>query len=106
MSKNCDESFTERLKAAERRHGLSAQEHQEQEPCVPQDTQKANQSLMRVALQVGTEMFSALLVGVAIGWELDHWLGTKAVFLIIFAILGGCAGVLSVWRLVRSMETS
>ena len=103
MRKNDLESFSARLSAAESRYGLVSQE---QEASALGDSQKANQSLVRIALRVGTEMFSALFVGGAIGWELDHWLRTKAVFLIVFAILGGCAGVLNVWRLVRSMETS
>ena len=103
MRKNDLESFSARLSAAERRYGLVSQE---QEASALGDSQKANQSLVRIALRVGTEMFSALLVGVAIGWELDHWFGVKAVFLIIFSFLGGAAGVLSVWRLVRSTETS
>ncbi|MBQ5478649.1 MAG: AtpZ/AtpI family protein [Acetobacter sp.] len=103
MSKNNEESFDARLSAAERRYGLVSQG---QELSASNGSQKVNQSLVRIALQVGTEMFSALLVGVAIGWELDHWFGVKAVFLIIFSFLGGAAGVLSVWRLVRSTETS
>ena len=103
MSENNEESFDARLSAAERRCGLVSQG---QELPALNDSQKVNQSLIRIALQVGTEMFSALLVGVAIGWELDHWFGMRAIFLIIFAFLGGCAGVLSVWRLVRSTETS
>lgn len=49
-------------------------------------------------------MLSALIVGVAIGWELDHWLKTRAVFLVIFALMGGGAGVLNVWRLVKSID--
>ncbi|MFT9323118.1 MAG: F0F1 ATP synthase assembly protein I, partial [Acetobacter sp.] len=33
-----------------------------------------------------------------------HWLHTRALFLVIFALLGGSAGMLNVWRLVRTMD--
>jgi len=41
-----------------------------------------------------------LVVGVGIGWLLDHWLHTTPVFLGIFVLLGGVAGVLNVYRLM------
>jgi ATP synthase protein I len=49
---------------------------------------------------VGVELVSALVVAVAIGWGLDHWLHTMPLFLIIFVLLGGVAGVMNVWRLM------
>ncbi|GBQ81738.1 ATP synthase F0 subunit iota [Gluconacetobacter johannae DSM 13595] len=58
-----------------------------------------------VVLRAGTEMVSALVVGVALGWGLDRWLGTRPAFLILFTFLGGAAGVLNVWRLVRPDDT-
>jgi len=51
-------------------------------------------------MRVGVELVSALVVAVAIGWGLDHWLHTLPLFLIISVVLGGAAGVLNVWRLV------
>jgi ATP synthase protein I len=53
---------------------------------------------MGIALRVGVEMVSALLVAVAIGWGLDRWLGTRPILLAVFVLLGGAAGVLNVWR--------
>lgn len=100
MDKDHDDSFNARLKAAERRHGLVEEEKK------PDPVQAADQSLASLALRAGTEMISALVVGVAIGWGLDHWLGTRAIFLVIFALLGGCAGVFNVWRLVRLIDGS
>jgi ATP synthase protein I len=44
------------------------------------------------------ELVSALAVAVAIGWGLDRWLHTMPLFLVIFVLLGGAAGVLNVWR--------
>jgi ATP synthase protein I len=53
----------------------------------------------RIGVRVGVEMVSALVVAVAIGWGLDRWLGTTPVFLGVFVLLGGAAGVLNVWRM-------
>jgi ATP synthase protein I len=45
-------------------------------------------------------MVSALAVAVVIGWYLDHWLHTLPLFLVLFVLLGGAAGVANVWRMV------
>ncbi|GAN59459.1 AtpZ/AtpI family protein [Acetobacter cibinongensis] len=95
MGEESNESFAKRLDAAERRSGKLVKE--EKAAAQGQD----EQSLPALALRAGTEMISALVVGVAIGWGLDHWFKTRAIFLIIFALLGGSAGVLNVWRLVK-----
>ena len=52
-----------------------------------------------VGLRVGIELVSAIIVGVAIGYGLDWLLGTKPVFIAVFVLLGGAAGVLNVWRI-------
>ncbi len=49
-------------------------------------------------LRIGTELVSALIVGVGIGLLLDYWLGTKPWLLMLFFVLGGAAGVLNVFR--------
>jgi ATP synthase protein I len=55
-------------------------------------------SPLGIGLRVGVELVSALVVAVAIGWGLDFWLGTRPIFLAVFVLLGGAAGVLNVWR--------
>jgi ATP synthase protein I len=60
-------------------------------------------SPLAIALRVGVEMVSALIVGVGIGWGLDRWLGTAPVLLAVFTLLGGAAGVANVWRVVGPM---
>ncbi|KON65653.1 ATP synthase protein I [Komagataeibacter europaeus] len=87
-----DESFDRRLEAARERMNPPAP--------AARDT-GGTMSDLGLVIRSGTELVSALVVGVAIGWGLDHWLHTKPWFLIIFSLLGGVAGVLNVWRLVR-----
>jgi len=87
-------SFDDRLKGARQRQGLEKSET----ALAPQARTDSGLGMM---LRAGTEMVSALAVGVAIGLGLDHWLHMRALFLILFALLGGVAGVLNVWRLVK-----
>jgi ATP synthase protein I len=55
------------------------------------------------ALRIGVEIVAALIVGVAIGYFLDQWLGTKPWFLLLFFILGAAAGFMNVFRVVGGM---
>jgi len=87
-------SFDDRLKDARKRQGL-------EKPETASAASAQADAGLGIVLRAGTEMVSALAVGVAIGLGLDRWLGTKVVFLILFAFLGGAAGVLNVWRLVK-----
>ena len=86
-------SFDQRLQAARTRQGLDP------EPPTTDQT-AADATAMAVVFRVGAELVSALLVGLAIGWTLDHFLKTRPLFLILFVLLGGIAGIINVWRLV------
>ena len=55
------------------------------------------------AWRVGVELVSALVVGVAIGYLLDRWLGTRPWLLILFFVLGSAAGLLNVFRLTAGL---
>jgi len=54
------------------------------------------------ALRVGVELVAALAVGLAIGWGVDRWLGTRPWGLVVFFFLGAAAGMLNVYRAVQS----
>jgi ATP synthase protein I len=89
-----DASFEERLNAARGRQGLDGPP--------PGDSRlqadPLSGSALAIGLRVGVELVAALAVGVAIGWFLDRWLHTRPVFLGIFVLLGGAAGIRNVWR--------
>ncbi len=57
---------------------------------------------MGFAFRITTELVAAVVVGVAAGWALDLWLGSKPWFLILFFFLGVAAGVLNVYRVTQS----
>ncbi len=55
-------------------------------------------------LRIATELVVAIAVGFGAGWGLDHWLGTKPWFLVLFIVLGAVAGILNVVRAAHSAE--
>jgi ATP synthase protein I len=59
-----------------------------------------------LGLRIGVEMVSALGVGLAIGWGLDRWLGTKPWLMVVFFFLGAAAGILNVYRAAQGMDDS
>ena len=94
-------SFEERLKAARSRQGLDAPP-----PLTARDTGGiGGMSPWGIGLRVGIELVSALVVAVAIGWGLGYLFGGKPIFIAVFVLLGGAAGILNVWRLFAPRPT-
>ncbi len=58
----------------------------------------ADRSAMARGLRLSTEFVAGVLVGAALGWLLDRWLGTSPWGLIVFLLLGFAAGILNVMR--------
>jgi ATP synthase protein I len=54
---------------------------------------------MSLGFRVLTEFVAAIVVGTLIGWQLDVWLSTGPVLLIVFLALGTAAGFLGVYRI-------
>src|SRR5262245_13917115 len=50
------------------------------------------------AFKLSVELAAGLVVGGGIGWLLDYLLGTKPFMLILFFILGGAAGMWTVYK--------
>lgn len=53
---------------------------------------------MAYAVKISSEFIAGVVVGAGIGWLIDKLLGTSPWGLIIFLLLGFCAGVLNVLR--------
>jgi len=81
-------SFEDRLRSARGKQGLDVNASDNSVPS----------NAWGVGMKVGVEMVSALVIGVGIGWWLDRWLHTLPLFLSLFVLLGGAAGILNVWR--------
>ena len=48
--------------------------------------------------RLSTELVAGVLVGAALGWVVDRWLGISPWGMIVFLLLGFAAGVLNVMR--------
>lgn len=64
------------------------------------------QGSLALAFRIGVELVAALIVGTAIGWLLDTWLGTRPWLILVFFILGAAAGISNVFRIMRNYEHS
>lgn len=57
-----------------------------------------------IGLRIAVELLSAVLVGGVLGYVLDRMAGTRPLFLSVFLLLGGAAGILNVYRLSKTEE--
>jgi ATP synthase protein I len=64
----------------------------------PREGPSADPSAIARGFRLSTELVAGVLVGAAIGWLLDRWLGISPWGLIVFVLLGFAAGVLNVMR--------
>lgn len=52
------------------------------------------------AFKLSSEFIAGIAVGAALGWAIDRFAGTRPWGLVIFLLLGFCAGILNVLRSV------
>lgn len=55
-------------------------------------------SPLSIGFQAGIEIIVGVVGGVAIGYGLDAWFGTRPVFLVVFFFLGSGAGLSNAYR--------
>jgi ATP synthase protein I len=72
----------------------------------PRNAGPANMSGLGVAMRIGVELVTTVLVGVGIGWALDSWLGTAPWLMVAFILVGGAAGVMNAYRVVKGLDDS
>jgi ATP synthase protein I len=58
----------------------------------------ADSSALARGLRLSAEFVAGILVGAAVGWLLDRWLGTSPWGMIVLLLLGFAAGVLNMMR--------
>jgi ATP synthase protein I len=64
----------------------------------------ASRRSLALAFRIGLELVTAVVVGVAIGWAFDRWLGTRPWGMIGFFFLGVGAGMTNVYRAVTGLN--
>lgn len=60
---------------------------------------------LTLVTQLGLTMVGSILLGFAVGYYLDKWLGTKGVFLTIFILLGIIGGGWTVFRQIEGTDS-
>jgi len=66
----------------------------------PVDPVRLAGGAMGQGFRFAVEIVVTTVVGTAIGWQLDRWLGSKPWLLLLFMLLGMAAGFLSLFRAV------
>ena len=87
------DGFDDRLRKARTRQGL--------DPEPAKGTGGLPTGPWGIGLRAGVEVVSALVVGAALGFWLDRWLGTFPWLFLLFFVVGGAAGVLNIYRLFK-----
>ncbi len=83
---------------AARSRALEERLDRKQEAREEQERPRPDNSGFAAALRLSTDFVAAILVGTAIGYGIDQLAGTAPWGMIIFLMLGFCAGVLNVLR--------
>jgi len=64
----------------------------------PQQHRAGDPSAIARGFRLSTELVAAVVVGAALGWVVDRWLGISPWGMIVLLLLGFAAGVLNVMR--------
>jgi ATP synthase protein I len=88
------------LSARLQRLGERLGHHHSDRPSENDPRQGANAGTSGLArgMRLSAEFAAGILVGAAIGWALDRWLGTSPWGMIVLLLLGFAAGVLNMMR--------
>ncbi|MGB0574555.1 MAG: AtpZ/AtpI family protein [Alphaproteobacteria bacterium] len=63
----------------------------------------SRRSGLALAMRLGVEIVSSLVIGVGIGLLLDYWLDTNPWFMLLFFVLGAAAGLMNVYRVATGI---
>ncbi|MGH7123995.1 MAG: AtpZ/AtpI family protein [Stellaceae bacterium] len=70
---------------------------------VDREADQSSRAAMGLGFRIGLELVVAVFVGVAIGWAIDRWLGTRPWGLLVFLFLGIGAGMTNIYRVVKGL---
>jgi len=71
-----------------------------------QSKKHTNFSQTSIGLNIVIELVSGTFVGASIGYIIDELFDFDSIFLIIFTIMGGLAGLLNVARYIKIIDTN
>lgn len=97
------ENFDDRLEKALERNDLDLQGGKVVNAPVD-DSNAESMSGLAFGMRIGLEFMSGTVVGFLMGWGLDTYFNATPWFLLIFTLLGFCAGMLNVYRSVNNID--
>jgi ATP synthase protein I len=59
-----------------------------------------------IGMRISIELVTTVAVGTVLGYGIDTWLGTMPIFLIVFLLFGGAAGVMNAYRVAKGLDES
>lgn len=85
---------------------LDQMQHRREETAGKTTSGAGKGDAMSRALRVSAELIGGIVVGSAIGWYLDGWLGNqKPWFFVLFFLLGAAAGMMNIIRMAMRERT-
>lgn len=67
-----------------------------------EDDDEPRASNMGIGFKIGIEIFAGCLLGFAVGYGIDEWVGSRPWGMIICFILGATGGMWNAWKTMRS----
>lgn len=106
LSQETRDEFEDRLdKLGKKLDKATGKDHGDQ-------TEQSRKNGIGIAMRMGSEFVVAVLIGGAMGWYLDEWLGSTPFMLFLFILFGFAAGTMNIIRagkqldMVREQEAS
>lgn len=103
MTNNQDDGLEQRREALSAK--LAARERSEAVETAREKQSEESRKGMALGLKISSEFIAAIAVGTMLGYLIDRFAGTTPWGMIIFLLLGFCAGVLNVLRAMGMVAT-
>lgn len=71
---------------------------------VAEESDKPRKQQVLNPTRVSLELFSGVVVGAALGYYVDKWLGTSPIFLIILFFFGVAGGAMNIYKLISQQD--
>ncbi len=68
------------------------------------DQPQSSSSGLGIAMRMGSEFVAAVLIGGAMGWFLDKWMGSTPFMLFLFLMVGFAAGTMNIIRVGKRLN--
>ncbi|MDI9350112.1 MAG: AtpZ/AtpI family protein [Candidatus Symbiobacter sp.] len=93
----------QRIDAFEQAHSATTRRNVRQDS-LQEKTRRQGQMLQNLGFRVASDLLAGIIVGAGLGLACDHVFGTRPWGFILFFILGSCAGIMNIVRMLKPRE--